>query len=99
MKKLIRNRQPVKVLVIEEDPSSLEIIKTLLNQNDFELLIIAPTMIKVDLLLETFQPNIILAALELNSIGVFDFIQHPNTSTHLLLVCLKALMMRCLIGV
>jgi DNA-binding response OmpR family regulator len=37
MKKLIRNRQPVKVLVIEEDPSSLEIIKTLLNQNDFEL--------------------------------------------------------------
>jgi hypothetical protein len=39
-------------------------------------------MIKVDLLLETFQPNIILAALELNRIGVFDFIATPNTSTH-----------------
>jgi hypothetical protein len=35
-------------------------------------------MIKVDLLLETFQPNIILAALELNSIGVFDFIATPQ---------------------
>ena len=82
MKKLIRNRQPVKVLVIEEDPSSLEIIKTLLNQNDFELLAIAPAIGKIDLLLETFQPNIILAALELNSIGVVDFIatsQYLNT--------------------
>jgi DNA-binding response OmpR family regulator len=60
MVKLIRNRQPVKVLVIEEDPSSLEIIKTLLNQNDFELLTIAPTMVKVDLLLDSFFPTLLL---------------------------------------
>ncbi|MDI9869051.1 LytR/AlgR family response regulator transcription factor [Flectobacillus roseus] len=78
MKKLIRNRQPVKVLVIEEDPSSLEIIKTLLNQNDFELLAIAPAIGEIDLLLETFQPNIILVALELNSLGIFDFIATPQ---------------------
>jgi DNA-binding LytR/AlgR family response regulator len=74
MEKLIRNRQPIKVLVIDDDPSSLEIIKALLNQNDFELLTIAPAIVKADLLLESFQPNIIIAALELNNTGVFDFI-------------------------
>lgn len=78
MVKLIRNRQPVKVLVIEEDLSSLEIIKTLLNQNDFELLTIAPTMVKVDLLLDAFLPNIIVAGADLNRVGVFDFITTPQ---------------------
>lgn len=81
MVKLIRNRQPVKVLVIEEDPSSLEIIATLLNRNDFELLTIAPTMVKVGVLLDAFIPNIIVAGADVNRVAVFDFIttSHLNT--------------------
>jgi len=65
---------PIKVLIIEDDPTWSIFVESIISESNYELVGIANTMTKAKVMIEGFNPDILISEIRIQNVLVFDFL-------------------------
>jgi DNA-binding LytR/AlgR family response regulator len=65
---------PVKVLIIEDDPTWSIFVESIISESKYELVGTANTMTKAKAMIEGFNPDILISEIRIQNVIVFDFL-------------------------
>lgn len=65
---------PVKVLIIEDDPTCSLFVESIISESKYELVGTANTMTKAKAMIEGFNPDILISEIRIQNVIIFDFL-------------------------
>lgn len=65
---------PIKVLIIEDDPTWSIFVESIISESNYELVGTANTMNKAKVMIERFNPDILISEIRIQNVIVFDFL-------------------------